>query len=234
MSDRDIAISIRNIGVAYRRRRGFFRYDKFWALKNISFDLCHGETLGVIGRNGVGKSTLLRLIAGIISPDKGEIINHGVSASLLSLQVGFSQRLTGRENAVLSGLMLGLTKDKILEKIDDISLYADLGEFFDMPVNYYSHGMRARLGFSVAIYAEPDVILLDEVLGVGDIDFREKSIRTMKEKINSDKTVVLVSHSAETIRDTCDRVIWIENGEVREEGEVKNVLHKYGQYKKSI
>jgi len=233
MSDRDIAISIRNIGVAYRRRRGFLRHDKFWALKNISIDLYHGETLGVIGRNGVGKSTLLRLIAGIISPDKGEIINHGVSASLLSLQVGFSQRLTGRENAVLSGLMLGLTKDKILEKIDDISLYADLGEFFDMPVNYYSHGMRARLGFSVAIYAEPDVILLDEVLGVGDIDFREKSIRTMKEKINSDKTVVLVSHSAETIQDTCDRLIWIENGEVREEGEVTNVLHKYGQYKKT-
>lgn len=233
MSDRDIAISIRNIGVAYRRRRGFLRHDKFWALKNISIDLYHGETLGVIGRNGVGKSTLLRLIAGIISPDKGEIINHGVSASLLSLQVGFSQRLTGRENAVLSGLMLGLTKDKILEKIDDISLYADLGEFFDMPVNYYSHGMRARLGFSVAIYAEPDVILLDEVLGVGDIDFREKSIRTMKEKINSDKTVVLVSHSADTIQDTCDRVIWIENGEVREEGEVTNVLHKYGQYKRT-
>jgi len=233
MPDRELAISIRNVGVAYRRRRGFLRHDKFWALKNISFDLFHGETLGVIGRNGVGKSTLLRLIAGIISPDKGEIINHGVSASLLTLQVGFSQLLTGRENAVLSGLMLGLTKDKILEKIDDISLYADLGEFFDMPVNYYSHGMRARLGFSVAIYAEPDVILLDEVLGVGDIDFREKSIRTMKEKINSDKTVVLVSHDATTLRDTCDRVIWIENGEVRDEGEVTNVLHKYGQYKKS-
>jgi len=233
MPDRELAISIRNVGVAYRRRRGFLRHDKFWALKNISFDLYHGETLGVIGRNGVGKSTLLRLIAGIISPDKGEIINHGVSASLLTLQVGFSQLLTGRENAVLSGLMLGLTKDKILEKIDDISLYADLGEFFDMPVNHYSHGMRARLGFSVAIYAEPDVILLDEVLGVGDIDFRVKSKRTMKEKINSDKTVVLVSHDATTLRDTCDRVIWIENGEVREEGEVTNVLHKYGQYKKS-
>ena len=127
MPDRELAISIRNVGVAYRRRRGFLRHDKFWALKNISFDLCHGETLGVIGRNGVGKSTLLRLIAGIISPDKGEIINHGVSASLLTLQVGFSQLLTGRENAVLSGLMLGLTKDKILERIHDISLYADLG-----------------------------------------------------------------------------------------------------------
>jgi len=233
MPDRELAISIRNVGVAYRRRRGFLRHDKYWALNNISFDLYHGETLGVIGRNGVGKSTLLRLIAGIISPDKGEITNHGISASLLSLQVGFSHRLTGRENAVLSGLMLGLTKDKILEKIDDISRYADLGEFFDMPVHHYSHGMRARLGFSVAIYAEPDVILLDEVLGVGDIDFRQKSIRSMKEKINSDQTVVLVSHSAETVKDTCDRVVWIENGSVREEGEATKVLHNYGQHKKS-
>lgn len=220
-------ISVRDVGVAYIRRRGMFRHKKFWALKNISFELYHGETLGVIGRNGVGKSTLLRLLAGIISADKGEIINHGVTASLLSLQVGFTAHLTGRENTIISGLMLGLDKKEILSRIDDISAYADIGEFFEYPVKYYSHGMRARLGFAIAVHAEPDVILLDEVLGVGDIDFKEKSTRSMREKINSNKTVVLVSHTTSLLRETCNRVIWIEDGLIKQLGDSDTVLMEY-------
>lgn len=232
--DRELAISVENIGVAYRRRAGFFRTDKYWALKDVSFDVYRGETLGVIGRNGVGKSTLLRLLAGLISPDKGRVTNHGVSATLLSLQVGFVQHLTGRENAILSGMMLGLSRDEVLSQMDYIYSYADIGEFFDQPVHGYSSGMRARLGFSVAIYADPDMVLLDEVLGVGDAPFREKSLKTIKELIRSDKSVVLVSHQPATHRDLCDRLIWIEGGVVQGSGEVGMVLEEYLQYHRKI
>ena len=137
--ERELAISVRNIGVAYQRRSGFFRTEKYWALKDVSFDVYCGETLGVIGRNGVGKSTLLRLLAGLISPDKGHVVNHGVSAKLLSLQAGFVQHLTGRENAILSGMMLGLSKDEVLAQMDYIYSYADIGEFFDQQMLMQQH-----------------------------------------------------------------------------------------------
>jgi len=224
---KQLAISVKNVGVAYQRRAGFFRKEKFWALEDVSFDVFHGETLGVIGRNGVGKSTLLRLLAGIISPDRGKIINHGVNASLLSLQVGFIQHLTGRENAILGGMMLGLSKDEILKRMDEIEAYADIGIFFDQPVHGYSSGMRARVGFSVAIYADADVILLDEMLGVGDADFRAKSSTTIREKIKSNKTVVLVSHQKGLIMGVCDRVIWIDGGHLQAEGDATEVIDKY-------
>lgn len=225
-----IAISVNNIGVAYRRRRGFMRHEKFWALKDISFDLFHGETLGVIGSNGVGKSTLLRILAGIIAPDRGSLVNHAVSASLLTLQLGFLPHLTGRENAIISGIMLGLSKKEITSRMEDIRLYADIGEFFDQPVYSYSSGMCARVGFSVAIYADPDVILLDEVLGVGDAEFSIKSAHAMKEIINSDKTIVLVSHNPVLISETCDRTMWIENGKVELIGETKLVISAYSSH----
>jgi len=229
-NQRQLAISVEGIAVAYQRRAGFFRKEKYWALKDVSFDVYHGETLGVIGRNGVGKSTLLRLLGGLISPDKGRVINHGVSATLLSLQVGFVQYLTGRENAILSGMMLGLSKDEILAQMDNIRFYADIGEYFDQPVHGYSTGMRARLGFSVAIYADPDVVLLDEVLGVGDALFREKSLNTIKELVQSEKSVILVSHQPAMHRQMCDRLVWIEGGVVQDAGEVKTVLETYLKY----
>lgn len=228
-SEKQLAISVKNIGVAYQRRAGFFRKEEFWALKDVSFDVFHGETLGVIGRNGVGKSTLLRLLAGIISPDEGKVINHGVNASLLSLQVGFIQHLTGRENAILGGMMLGLSKGEILKRMDEIRAYADIGDFFDQPVHGYSSGMRARLGFSVATYADPDVILLDEVLGVGDADFRKKSALTMREKIKSKKTVVLVSHHMGLISEVCDRVVWLYEHRVKAVGETKEALEAFNK-----
>ena len=232
LKERRAAISVENVGVAYQRRAGFFRKENFWALKDVSFDVYHGETLGVIGRNGVGKSTLLRLLAGLISPDRGHVVNHGVTATLLSLQVGFVQYLTGRENAILSGMMLGLSKQAVLAQMDHIRSYANIGEFFDQPMHGYSSGMRARLGFSVAIHADPDVVLLDEVLGVGDALFREKSLNTIKDLVHSDNSVVLVSHQPAMHREMCDRLVWIEAGVVQGAGDVGTVLDDYLQYHK--
>jgi len=225
--ENQLAISLKNAGVAYQRRAGFFRKEKFWALKDISFDVFHGETLGVIGRNGVGKSTLLRLLAGIISPDRGQITNHGVNASLLSLQAGFLKHLTGRENVILGGMMLGLSKSEIVDRMDEIEAYAGIGDSFDQPVGGYSSGMRARVGFSVAIHADADVILLDEVLGVGDADFKKKSTLTMHEKIKSNKTVILVSHNMGLISEVCDRVVWLHDHGVKMVGKTETVINKF-------
>lgn len=222
-----LAISVENVGVAYRRKSGLFRHEKFWALTDVSFSVYNGETLGVIGRNGAGKSSILRVLAGIVQPDKGSVTHYNVTASLLSLQVGFVNHLTGKENAILSGMMLGLSKQEVLDRMEDIRTYSDIGEFFEQPVHSYSSGMRARLGFSVAIHVNPNVILLDEVLGVGDIEFREKSNETIKNIIKSDKTVVLVSHDAGVIRNLCDRVVWIDGMETKMEGSPDAVMSSY-------
>jgi len=220
-------IGIDHVSVAYQRKTGVFRHEQFWALKDVSFEVFDGETLGIIGRNGAGKSTLLRLLAGIAESNSGSVVNAGVRVSLLSLQAGFIQHLTGRENAILGGMMLGLTKEKILKKMDEIYNYADIGEFFDQPVRCYSSGMRARLGFSVAVHVDPDVMLLDEVLGVGDADFRKKSGITMREKIKSNKTVVLVSHNMGLIAEICDRVVWLHDRKVKMVGDTEHVLQIY-------
>jgi lipopolysaccharide transport system ATP-binding protein len=223
----DPALSLRNVAVSYRRRAGVLQWSKYWALKDVSFDVYHGETLGVIGKNGAGKSTLLRVLAGIIAPDRGEIRVNDCRVSLLSLQVGFIQHLTGRQNAILSGMLLGLRRREVEERMDEIVAFSELDEFMDEPVRSYSTGMRARLGFSVAFQADPDVLLVDEVLGVGDMAFRKKSSEAMRERIRSNKTVVLVSHGLQTIEDLCDRVIWIDSGKSREEGSVKRILELY-------
>lgn len=215
------------MGVSYRRRAGMLRWSRFWALNDISFDLYRGETLGVIGRNGVGKSTLLQVMAGIISPDKGVIVRNDCTVSLLSLQVGFIPHLTGRENAVLSGMLLGIHRIDIEKAMPEIIEFSGLGEFIDEPVRAYSTGMRARLGFSVSIQIDPDVILVDEVLGVGDADFRKKSNAAMRDKISSDKTVVIVSHDEGTLKELCDRVIWVDNKGANETGGVDDVLLSY-------
>lgn len=225
------AISLRQVGVSYQLRRGWFKRKPFWALREVSFDLYYGESLGVIGRNGVGKSTLLRILAGIIRPDVGSITTDGCRAALIGLQVGFVNYLTGRENAILSGIMLGFSKREIESRLEEIAEFSELGQFFDEPVAEYSTGMRTRLGFSTAMQLEADVLLIDEVLGVGDAAFRQKSAAALKEKIRSDKTVVMVSHNPETIRELCDRVIWIENGCTRCTGPTEEVL---GQYEEAL
>jgi len=224
-------LSLNHVGVAYRRRVGLFKREPFWALRDVNFDLFNGETLGIIGRNGVGKSTVLQIIAGMIEPDVGVIKRFQPAiASLLTLQVGFINHLSGRDNAILSGLMMGLSKQRIVECIDNIIDFSELGNAIDQPVYTYSSGMRARLGFSVAILAEPDILLIDETLGVGDIRFKEKSTAAIKQRIQSDQTVVLVSHNGGLIRELCNRVAWIENGVSKAQGDSNLVLDEYNQF----
>ncbi len=222
-------LSLDHVGLYYSRRQGFFKRSRFWALQDVSFDLHAGETLGVIGRNGVGKSTLLKVLAGIISPNTGKVIVHrpGLRISLISLGAGFVPFLSGRENAILSGMLLGATKSEILSQMDGIVAFSELDDFFDEPVNTYSTGMRARLGFSIAFHLNPDVILLDEVLGVGDESFRKKSTDAMKKRIKSENTVVLVSHSMPLLKELCDRIVWIEAGRTQVQGNVLEVLDAY-------
>ena len=222
-------LELRSVGLCYRRGGGLLRRrpSLFWALDDVSLDLYSGETLGIVGRNGAGKTTLLRLLAGIIRPDRGTFVNHGYQAALLSLQVGFVPHLSGRDNIVLSGLLLGLPRERIVSKIDDIVAFAELEEFIDEPIQTYSSGMRARLGFSTAFHVDPDILLVDEVLGVGDAAFVQKSKRVMRQRIKSDKTVVLVSHNAPAIRSLCDRAVWIDRGKVMAEGSPDEVLEAY-------
>ncbi|MEG6550308.1 ATP-binding cassette domain-containing protein [Desulfocurvibacter africanus] len=223
------AISLRNVGFCYSVRRGIFGRSRKWALRDISFELFHGETLGIMGRNGVGKSTLLRLLAGLTEPDRGELINHGCSCSLLALQAGFVLYLTGRENVFLSGMTLGLSKAQMRDRLEDIRAFADLGEAFDQPVRTYSTGMLARLGFSIAFQVSPDVLLIDEVLGVGDENFREKSATALRDKIGQDKTAVVVSHSPASILELCDRAVLVDQGVSVFVGGTRECIKEYQQ-----
>lgn len=206
----DVIISLQDVGVRYKRRGGLFRKPEYFqALENISFDIQRGETLGIVGRNGAGKSTLLRVVAGIIQPDSGEMVNHGVTVSLLALQAGFDAELPGTDNAILSGMLMGYTRKQVEARLDDIAEFSELGEFMHEPVKTYSSGMKARLGFSVAMYMTPDVLLLDEVLSVGDKQFKKKAETEMMKKLHSDQTVLLVSHSDSQIARVCDRKLFI-------------------------
>jgi lipopolysaccharide transport system ATP-binding protein len=221
-------LQLKNVGLAYREGRlRLFNRRLFWVLKNISFTLYSGETLGVVGRNGAGKSTLLRLLAGIYREDRGTVVRYGARAALLSLNAGFSPDLTGRENAILSGILLGIRKRDIEARLDEILEFSELGDFFDEPLHTYSSGMKARLGFSVAFQVQPEIMLVDEVLGVGDENFRLKSSAAMKQRIRENGTVILVSHSVATIKELCDRAVWINDGETMIEGEVEPVLASY-------
>ena len=224
----DAAICLRD--VVFRYGRSFRRRPSLPMLDTISFDVFRGETLGVIGRNGAGKSTLLKLLAGIIAPDSGSLEFRGPRASLLSLQVGFLPHLSGRQNAILSGMLLGWTRREVVALLPDIVSFAELEDHIDDPTRTYSAGMRARLGFSVAFFTDPEVLLIDEVLGVGDIDFRKKSTEAMRQRINSNKTVVLVSHNLGTIESLCNRVVWIEGGRLLDVGEPNRILKEYTAY----
>lgn len=233
MNSRKKVIELKNVAYYFQKRKGYFSKQQFWALNDVSFTLHKGESLGVIGRNGAGKTTLLRLLAQIIAPDRGELLNYGYTTSLLSLQVGFVPYLTGRENTIMSGLTLGLTKSFIKNQMECIKDFSGLNDFFEQPVSSYSSGMKARLGFSIAFQLDPDVLLIDEVLGVGDEVFKKKSTDVMKEKIRSEKTVVMVSHSPGTISELCDRAVWIEHGVSRMEGRAKDVLETYNSFIKN-
>jgi lipopolysaccharide transport system ATP-binding protein len=219
-------IRMENVGVAFNAqlRVGSSR---FWALEDVSLTLAPGDRLGVVGRNGSGKSTLLRTIAGIITPDRGRLTRAPVSCQLLSLALGFVPHLSGRDNAILSGLMLGLRRREIVRRLPAILEFSELGDFFDQPISSYSTGMTMRLGFSVAIQVEPDVLLIDEVLAVGDAEFQQKSGDALRERIHSGTTVVFVSHGDAQVQQICNRALWIEHGRSMLEGAVDDVLRAY-------
>lgn len=219
-------ISMENVGVAFNAQVRIGA-PRFWALEDVSLMLNRGERLGVIGRNGAGKSTLLRTLAGIIEPDRGRIARAPVPCQLLSLAVGFMLHLSGRDNAVLSGLLLGLRRREIEKRLPAIHEFSELGDFFEQPISTYSTGMLARLGFSVAMQVEPEVLLIDEVLSVGDADFAKKSGAALRARIHGGTTVVFVSHSDAQIREVCDRALWIEHGRSVMQGDVDDVLRAY-------
>jgi len=203
------------------------RYGQVHAVRGVDLDIPDGEFTVLVGPSGCGKSTLLRTIAGIITPDRGRLTRAPVSCQLLSLALGFVPHLSGRDNAVLSGLMLGLRRRDIVGRLPAILEFSELGDFFDQPISSYSTGMLMRLGFSVAIQVEPDVLLIDEVLAVGDADFQQKSGAALRERIDSGTTVVFVSHGDAQIHQICDRVLWIDHGRSVMEGPVDDVLAAY-------
>lgn len=200
---------------------------KIHALKDISFKIYKGEKMGIIGYNGAGKSTLLSVITGIYTPDKGEVKTEGNISPLLSLGAGFDVNYSGRQNIFLNGAVLGYDKDFLESKVDEIIEFSELGEFIDIPIKNYSSGMLAKLGFSIATAVEPDILIIDEILGVGDVNFSKKSRDKMKSLMDGGTTVLLVSHSIPQIREICDKAIWIDNGNLREIGEVNKVCDHY-------
>ena len=224
----EMIFDLQNIGMFYQKAASLpWKGNKYWALHDVSFKVYRGQTVGIIGRNGAGKSTLLKIMAGIIKPDKGKVNRAKVTITMQSLGAGFEPRLTGRQNIFLSGLLLGMEKKHIQKCVDKIIELADIGDFIDEPIKHYSSGMRSRLGFSIAYYVDTDVMLIDEALAAGDLAFQEKASKLIKEKIKSDKTVILVSHWIPTVEELCDRTIQIEDGHSLPELSVEQTIKRY-------
>ncbi len=203
------------------------RYKEFWALKDVSFDIKRGERVAILGLNGAGKSTLLKVIAGVLKATEGNVSRSGVLVPLLELGAGFDPQYTGAENIYLYGAMLGYPKSFLKEKYDEIVEFSELGDFIHVPVKNYSSGMRARLGFSIATLVEPDILILDEVLSVGDVKFRKKSEARIREMFDKGITVLFVSHNLQQVRSLCTRAIWLEKGHVVEDGPVETVSEHF-------
>ncbi len=201
------------------------------AVSHVSCKVPKGEIMGIVGKNGSGKSTMLRAVAGIFAPDEGTIDLHGHSVSLLSIGVGFQKNLTGRENILLSGMLLGFSEQKVREKMDKIIEFSELGVFIDRPVKTYSSGMHSKLAFSITAILEAEIMLIDEVLSVGDAKFKKKSFKKMRKLItDSNRTVIIVSHSSDTIRKLCSSVLWLHDGKVKMYGRMEEVLPLYEEF----
>ncbi len=207
--------------------RGKLEYNEFTALDHVSFTVKRGETLGLIGRNGAGKSTMLKVISGILKPTEGTVRTEGNIVPMLELGSGFDFDLTGRENIFLNGAILGYSEAFLKEQYERILEFSELGQFIDTPIRNYSSGMLARLAFSVASMVEPEILIVDEILSVGDAAFQEKSRARMLELMGGGTTVLFVSHSMEQIREMCDKVIWLEQGHVKMAGPTDEVCAKY-------
>ena len=240
----DYAISVKDLKIRYKSvqaysiKKSLLRLKgvdtkAFEAVRGISFEVKTGEILGITGKNGSGKSTLLRALANIFSADEGTIDLHGHSVSLLAIGVGFKTELSGRENIMLSGMLLGFSEQEVLDRMDEIIEFAGLGTFIDMPVRTYSSGMYSKLAFSITAILETDIMLIDEVLSVGDEKFKKKSYAKMKSLISQrNRTVVIVSHNLKTLEELCDRVMWMHEGKIVKIGEPKSVLKEYREFMK--
>lgn len=237
----DIAIEVKDVHISYRSMKSFSvkkslknirnRRDYYEAVKGISFDVPKGKIIGIIGKNGSGKSTLLKAIAGVFAPDKGSINTFNHRLSLLAIGIGFQSSLSGLENIYLSGLLLGFTRKEIQERLNEIIEFSELGDFIYKPVSTYSSGMYSKLAFSITAILDTEIILIDEVLSVGDIHFKEKSYEKMKEIISDkDKTVMIVSHSNQSILELCDDAIWIHDGLLKEYGPAEEVVEHYEEF----
>lgn len=201
----------------------------FWALKNVNFDVEKGEVVGFVGSNGAGKSTLLKVIAGVMKPTKGKVSVYGNICPMIELGAGFDSQLTARENIYLNGAVMGYSKEFINSKFDEIVSFSELSEFLDVPIQNFSSGMIARLAFSIATIVDPEILIVDEILSVGDMAFQKKSEEKMLNMINGGTTVLFVSHSIDQIRNMCNKVVWIEKGEVQAIGG-KEVCDKYIEF----
>lgn len=207
--------------------KGNIKYRKFNALNNINFSIQKGEVVGLIGFNGAGKSTLLKLISGVLTPTEGSVTIEGRIGPLIELGAGFDPELTGRENVVLNSKLLGFSKKEIKDRMDSIIEFSELKDFIDIPLKNYSSGMLARLGFSIATSYTPEVLIVDEVLSVGDFHFQEKSIKKIHDMIQGGTTVFFVSHNIQQVRELCTRVIWIDNGNLKADGDVESITEEY-------
>ena len=236
------AIEIKNLCISYRGLKSYSikksllhfhrnKVDEFQAIRNVSFNVPKGNILGIVGKNGSGKSTMLNAIAGIFAPDSGTIDLKGNSVSLLSIGVGFQREFTGRENIILSGMLLGFSEKAVRERMEEIIEFSELGKFIDAPVRTYSSGMYSKLAFSITAILETDIMLIDEVLSVGDARFKKKSYNKMKQLISDEsRTVVMVSHDTKTLDGLCDEILWLHDGEIKMYGNTKEVLEKYEEF----
>lgn len=246
MEDKKYAITVKDLKICYRTikkfslRKTLFKPKKakveyYEAVKGVSFNIEQGKIVGIVGKNGSGKSTILRAIAGIFSADSGTIDLHGNTVSLLSIGVGFQPKLTGYENIFLSGMLLGFSEEEIKQRVDEIVEFSELGNFIHKPVRTYSSGMHSKLAFSITAILETPIVLIDEVFSVGDIKFKEKSYNKMKELISKeDRTVVIVSHSMNALRELCNEVIWLNDGVIMAQGEPEEVIAKYEEYMRNL
>lgn len=207
--------------------KGNIRYEEFWALKDVSLEVNRGEVLGIVGHNGAGKSTLLKVICGILKPTEGTVQIDGAIVPMLELGSGFDFELTGRENIFLNGAILGYSERFLKEKYDEIVAFSELGRFIEEPLRNYSSGMLMRLAFSIATVVNPDILVVDEILAVGDADFQAKSKRRMLELMGGGATVLFVSHSIEQVREMCGRVVWLEHGQIKMIGDADTVCDAY-------
>jgi|AGTN01.2.fsa_nt_gi ABC-type polysaccharide/polyol phosphate transport system, ATPase component len=243
------SVVARNLGKQYRRYStpksftlheallsGFryrFKREKFWVLRGINITLMPGQMLGVVGKNGAGKSTLLKALSGVLRPDEGVVSINGNTNSLLRLGGSFHPELTGRENAVTEGVIAGLTRAEMKQHMDDIIDFASLSEFIDSPVRTYSSGMSARLGFAVAMHTEPKVLLADEHLAVGDLEFQQKCLKRIDELREKGCAVILVTHALERVKQHCDEALWLHHGQTVSQGDVKTVVGQYRKFAES-